>query len=306
MSFPFPPPTVNTEEAFVLSSLKEFVRLWGSGCQALFHLECKDSKASLQFSTKLGYPADRHFVPHVPLQEHHGYQGAEQQPHHLPRKKGPAQKERDRARAAAHRARQSTAVAADSSEQSRPLPVPSPPPSRAASAVKPPDPQPNSPDASAGHVTSTPPTDTAAVPVDPPADARPLPPPNGPPPSRVPVVSFEEVKDEVHHEQSEVIVYATGIFENCPDQRLFDEYFESLQKFILSENHLQSNISNVKIVPTSSRQTSHLLYTHAVSVEITVKTEKLWEPPRAYIVKHFGKSDWLRGNKTRIYLTKIQ
>ena len=120
------------------------------------------------------------------------------------------------------------------------------------------------------------------------------------------MVSFKEVIDEVHQEHREVKVYATGIFENCPDQRLFDEYFESLQKFILSENHLQSNISNVKIVPTSSRQTSHLLYTNAVSVEITVKTEKLWEPPRAYIVKHFGKSDWLRGNKTRIYLTKIQ
>ena len=151
-----------------------------------------------------------------------------------------------------------------------------------------------------------PPADTAAVQVDPPADAEPLPPPNGPPPPLVSVVSFEEVKDEVHQEQSEVKVYATGIFENCPDQRLFDEYFESLQKFILSENHLQSNISNVKIVPISSRQTSHQIYTHAVSVEITVKTEKLWEPPRAYIVKHFGKSDWLRGNKTRIYLTKIQ
>jgi hypothetical protein len=121
-------------------------------------------------------------------------------------------------------------------------------------------------------------------------------------------VSFEEVKDEVHQEQSEVKVYATGIFENCPDQSLYDDYFESLQKFILSENHLQSNISNVKIVPISSRQTSHLIYTHAVSVELTVRTEKLWEPPRAYnyILKHFGKSDWLRGNKTRIYLSKIQ
>ena len=165
MFLPFQPPTMNTEETFVLSSLKEFVRLWGSGSQARFQLECRDRKAFLQFSTQLGSPADCHFVPHVPPQEHHGNQGARQH-HHLPRKKGPAQKERDRARAAAHRAKQSTAVAADSSEQIRPPPTASPPPSPATLAAQPPDPQQSSPAASAGHAASTPPADTAAVHVD--------------------------------------------------------------------------------------------------------------------------------------------
>ena len=114
------------------------------------------------------------------------------------------------------------------------------------------------------------------------------------------------MRDEVCQEQSEVNVNATGVFEDCPDPRLNYEYFLSLQKFILSESHLQNNISDVKMFPVSSRQTSPMMYKHTVSVEIKVKTENLWEPPRAYIYKHLGKSEWLRGNKTKISLVKIQ
>ena len=120
------------------------------------------------------------------------------------------------------------------------------------------------------------------------------------------MVSFTEVNDEVCQEQSEVKVLATGLFKICPDPSLSDEYFLSLKKFILSESNLQDKISNVKMVPVSSRQTSPMMYMHIVTVEITVKTEKLWEPPRAYVYKHLGKSEWLRKNKTRIFLVKIQ
>ena len=91
-----------TEEAFVLANLKEFVKIWGSGNQALFQLECRNGQALLKLSCPLGSPADRHFVP--PHVQHHGIHD---QPHHrqFPRKKGQKQRERDRARTAAHRAR---------------------------------------------------------------------------------------------------------------------------------------------------------------------------------------------------------
>ena len=46
--------------------------MWGSGCQALFQLECKERKAWIRMSSQLGAPADPHF--HVPAQDHHqGY-----------------------------------------------------------------------------------------------------------------------------------------------------------------------------------------------------------------------------------------
>ena len=82
------------------------------------------------------------------------------------------------------------------------------------------------------------------------------------------------MNNEVHSEYSEVKVFATGIFENCPDYVLDEDYLLSLR----SENHLQSNISDVRTAPLSSRQSGNMLYNHTVSVEMTVKTAKLWEP----------------------------
>ena len=95
---------VNTEEAFVLATLKEFVKLWGSGNQDSFHLECKDRQASFKFSSLLGPPGGRHFDPHHTYSDDHGSHGGP--PVHPPplprRKKGPSQCARDRAWAAGH------------------------------------------------------------------------------------------------------------------------------------------------------------------------------------------------------------
>ena len=124
---------MNTEEAFVLSTLVEFVRSWGSGCQSILQLECKDNQVWCNFSTKLGAPADPHFLPHVPHPPHHGFRGPAHQRRH-PRRKGPAQRERDRARAAAHRATQENAAAtarhsSDVCADTSSTPSPTPPPS---------------------------------------------------------------------------------------------------------------------------------------------------------------------------------
>ena len=36
---------MNTDEAFVLSSLEEFVKIWGSGNQATLNVKCRNGKA---------------------------------------------------------------------------------------------------------------------------------------------------------------------------------------------------------------------------------------------------------------------
>ena len=52
---------------------------------------------------------------------------------------------------------------------------------------------------------------------------------------------------------------------------------------------------------------SHTMNTEEAFVLSSLKEcVRLWETPRAYIIKHLGKSDWLCGNKQRIYLTEIQ
>ena len=211
-----------------------------------------------------------HFIPKLPKQPHSGYQGDGQ--YSQPRKKGAAQQQRDRDRAAAHRAKKqesSESAAASAAEESN---SPTPPPTTlpAASASDPLGlPVAESQATGPGQETlATQPAASAVAPLNHFLT------PSVPPPPLVPAVSLKAVEDEVLQEESEVKVCATGIFENCPDL--------------------------VSIVPITSRLSSPRLYIHTVSVEMTVKTANLWEPPRAYVYKHLGKSDWLRGNKTRI------
>ena len=104
---------MNTEETFVLASLKEFVKIWCSGNQASFNLECRNGNAYLKMKTHLGPPAQQHYVPpHLP----HG-NGRVQHPfnvggYHQPRKqKSPGKICRNNARAAAHKAKQNVAAA---------------------------------------------------------------------------------------------------------------------------------------------------------------------------------------------------
>ena len=82
----------NTEEAFVLSNLKEFVKIWGSGGRAQFNLECKNGSAWIKLKVKVADPASPHYHP-----RHH-------EPAHKNRHKGPARRGKDRQRTAAHRA----------------------------------------------------------------------------------------------------------------------------------------------------------------------------------------------------------
>ena len=45
----------NNEEAFVLSTLKEFVKIWGSGSQAKLNFECRNGNAWVQLDFQLGH-----------------------------------------------------------------------------------------------------------------------------------------------------------------------------------------------------------------------------------------------------------
>ena len=74
-----------TEEAFLLSSLKDVVKVWGMGTgQASFNFSVVNGKRSLQLGFQLGLPQDVHVLPSS-----------------IPQKKGPSRCERDRKRPAA-------------------------------------------------------------------------------------------------------------------------------------------------------------------------------------------------------------
>ena len=114
-----------SEEAFILSSLREVVNVWSRGSgQATFNLSIVDGFADLQLGFRLGHPTDPHLLPdpvhplHLPSDEANYVQSRK-------RKNGPARREKDRARAASHQARFQPEAAAVSSqsEQQQPTPV---------------------------------------------------------------------------------------------------------------------------------------------------------------------------------------
>ena len=68
-----------------------------------------------------------------------------------------------------------------------------------------------------------------------------------------------------------------------------------------SEQHLWCQVCPL-VTKTVRKQFVH---PYSVSRSNCEDCQKLWEPPGAYIQKHLGKSDWLKGNKRRITLSKI-
>ena len=172
-------------------------------------------------SAQLGAPAHCHFTPDN--QEHYGYHGVTH-----PRKKSPAQQERNRARAAAHRAKQTketesnelSAATADFNKQNHVTPKPSAPLQSppAATVGQPSHLPPASPVAGAGPSKQPIVVVPTAVKA---AAATPYPLPRK-------VVKLNKVEDEIHSEKNEVKVYATATFETCPDRELSEDYFASL------------------------------------------------------------------------------
>ena len=320
----------NTEENFILASLKEFVKLWGSGSKANFQLQCSNGQVSFNFSTLLGGPADHHFVP----QPHHGFHANHPPP--PPRRKSPQQRERDRARAAVHRAakdldKSKQAVTADSQSASTVDPYLSP--NHAAPAVSVPAPQ-----DLAATAASLPKNESAPLGAHPPANeavpaAHNIPPneaapaaPSNPPShavSAAPILSSNPASSSNLAPGPQVglaavpavyvagcppqvaVVHATAVFENCPSPQLGQDDVESLQRFLKSETHLKQNILRVNLKELSSRSFRNNMFTHTLSVELHISTSRLSETPVKYIQRNLEKSVWKRSNGTFIGLHSI-
>ena len=109
-----------TEEAFLLSSLNEVVKVWARGSgQAKFDLSICDGVADLSINFKLGHPSDEH-CDHQTLQpdphdaQHEGEEPGQEPLRPVPQRKSQAGQERNQLRAARHRT--ATAAAAESAE----------------------------------------------------------------------------------------------------------------------------------------------------------------------------------------------
>ena len=114
-----------------------------------------------------------------------------------------------------------------------------------------------------------------------------------------------EPTKEVEKVSDVVGVHATATFEECPDSQLYQDYVESLERFIFSKDHLKRNICKVETSYISSREFRNSTYTHTMSVRLSVLSGGLWEGPRSYVWRHLGEDVWTRGNNTKIRLVRI-
>ena len=92
-------------------------------------------------------------------------------------------------------------------------------------------------------------------------------------------------------------VFGVAHFENLPFNTLTEDDLKSLEKFVLSEKHLEENIVSFDFKVISSLE---------VNLKFSVKTDRLWESPRQYLWKHLGGNNyWDRSNGTRIRIKRI-
>ena len=103
-----------------------------------------------------------------------------------------------------------------------------------------------------------------------------------------------------------IAVYSIATIENCPDEKLNEDYVDSIKRFFASEQHLTQNIISTELKYLTGRSFRNNIHTHTVSVIMHVKTTRLWESPASYIRKHLGLSNyWTRSNGTVIKLSRI-
>ena len=104
----------------------------------------------------------------------------------------------------------------------------------------------------------------------------------------------------------EIPVYCIATVENCPDSVVTEDYYQSIRRFLGSEQHLVQNISSAELQYISSRSFRNNLYTHTVSIVVHVRTARLWETPASYVRKHLGLTNyWTRSNGTIVRLSRI-
>ena len=286
----------NTEEAFVLASLKQFVILWGSGNQAHFNLECRNGQAWARLDCQLGHPAS----PHYPQPQ--------EQPAHISRHKGPARRKKDHERASAHRAKKLAPSSSSSAAAAEVFPD-------ASSGILPPPPldleSAEPVEETQEAVPATLHQEAATIVVDQPEPQH----------EALQVASPQPIHQQEDSlatgvqggpppqvQQLQVVpVHGIAVFDNCPVEILTEEYADSLRRFFASEDHLVDNISGTELYHQSSRSFRGNIFTHTVAVVIYVRTGRLWESPASYVRKHLGypNNEWSRSNGTVVKLSRI-
>ena len=100
-------------------------------------------------------------------------------------------------------------------------------------------------------------------------------------------------------------IHATAVITNSPHEEFTNDEWGSILCFVADKEHMKKNVADVKYGQVTTRIVEKGVSMHMVELEIVVRTEILWESPRAYLWKHIGQDSWERSNGSKIRLTKL-
>ena len=117
-----------------------------------------------------------------------------------------------------------------------------------------------------------------------------------------PTLDQEPVKDLAI--SSEVVVFATVVIEDSCKKVLEQADFIAIQELTFRENHLKENIKKLEFGQYSTKELRKG-FKHSFQLIFTVGTANLWESPRGYIWKFFGRDEWKKKDGSRVTFNRI-
>ena len=103
---------------------------------------------------------------------------------------------------------------------------------------------------------------------------------------------------------AEVEVLATVVFEDSRKSKLEQGDLIAVQELIFRERHLKENIKKLEFGQYHTKELRQG-FKHSFQISLTVNSGNLWESPRGYIWKFFGKDEWKRKDGSRLTFNRI-
>jgi len=107
----------------------------------------------------------------------------------------------------------------------------------------------------------------------------------------------------VPSKEDNITVQCLVTFSECPDQTFPEEYYNSLDNFLVSKLH---TVDQIEFKYESCGRQKNKLFFHKVSVILDVRKNIRRKPAVDYVKEHIGGNDWIKLNKTKVQFTKIQ
>jgi hypothetical protein len=114
----------------------------------------------------------------------------------------------------------------------------------------------------------------------------------------------EPCQDNAVLQPEETTVFATVVIENSKQEELYQTDLNSLQDLIFRENHLRENIAKLEFGQLYTRKLRNNCK-HTLELKLSVKARNLWEHPKSYIWKHFGRNEWAKPNGSKVTFNRI-